>query len=485
MAQSSGPPAAAPTTPQSFLQCLGHFLTPQVWKHAHQAVPRRRAWRWQTQPLLFVLLCLTWCAGDSLPERFETARAFYLALHQRRRRPGRTFAGFEKALGKLPMPVLRAVAAAVRRRLAQVFAQRLWVDGFIPLGCDGSRLACPRSQELERRLGLGKTPTGTRKQRRKKKSAPAARRGSTATATKARAAGTPQLWVTAVLHLGLGVPWAWRLGTGRANEREHLRRLIETLPRGALLVADAGYVGYALLAALQAAGLHFLLRISARAPLYVPDKTALKKYREGLVYYWPQKAQQQDLPPLPVRLWRVRGEHGDVCLITNVLDADRLPRSTAGKFYRWRWRNEGLFRTYKRTLGKVKLMSRTVAQVHREAEGSLLATQVLLAQGALALPAPSGRKAALPSPRKVLLEVRAEIRNVTGMYLGPRQARSYAVRLAQAHWGKRQQRSRKVRRRWPGRKDHQPPGPPKILKMGTILKEKMAKTLADAKPCRC
>jgi hypothetical protein len=65
-------------------------------------------------------------------------------------------AGFETALAKLPLPVLRAVATAVRGRLAQAFAQRLGVDGFIPLGCDGSRLTCPRSQELERRLGLGK-----------------------------------------------------------------------------------------------------------------------------------------------------------------------------------------------------------------------------------------------------------------------------------------------------------------------------------------
>src|SRR5215471_18649276 len=122
MAGSTQGAPAATTAPQSFLQCLGYFLTPQVWKQAQRAVPHRRAWRWQTQPLLFVLLTMTWCLGDSLPERFETARAFYVALHQRRRRPGRTFAGFEKALGKLPVAVLRAVAAALRRRLAQVFA---------------------------------------------------------------------------------------------------------------------------------------------------------------------------------------------------------------------------------------------------------------------------------------------------------------------------------------------------------------------------
>jgi len=250
----------APATtdaPQTFLQCLGYFLTPQVCKQAQKATPRRRAWRWQTQPLLFVLLTMTWCAGDSLPERFETARAFYVALHQRRRRPGRTFAGFAKALGKLPVRVLRAVAAALRGRLAQVFARRFWVDGFIPLGCDGSRLACPRSRELERRLGLGQ-----RKKRRPrpKKVAPArppVPQGQDPAGTRAakpRAASAPQVWVTAVMHLGLGVLWSWRLGTGNADEREHLRHLVNTLPRGTLLVADAGYVGYELLNRLQAAG---------------------------------------------------------------------------------------------------------------------------------------------------------------------------------------------------------------------------------------
>lgn len=486
MARSTPSPCDPAAGPQSFLQCWGHFLTPQVCKQAQHAVPRRRAWRWQTQPLLFVLLCMTWCAGESLPERFETARAFYVALHQRRRRPGKTFAGFEKALAVLPMPVLRAVAKAVRGRLARVFAGRFTVDGFIPLGCDGSRLACPRSEELERRLQLGKK---TKRPKRPKKTAtapvPAEQPCAAAEGTKPRAAGTPQLWVTAVLHLGLGVLWSWRLGTGNASEREHLRLLINTLPRGALLVADAGYVGYHLLAALQTAGLSFLVRLSSRAPLYVPDKSTLKKTREGLVYYWPQKVQKEGLPPLPVRLWRLRGERGDIWLITNVLDEQRLPRQTAAKFYWWRWRNEGLFRTYKRTLGKVKLMSRTVVQVHREAEGSLLATQLLLAQGALTQPATARGQVVPASPRKILLEIRTEIRNVTGMYLGPRQAKTYAQRLEAAHWRERRQRSRKIRRRWPGRQDHKPPGPPQILKMGTILKDLMEKTLGGGQLCNC
>jgi hypothetical protein len=386
----------------------------------------------------------------------------------------------------MPLPVLRAVAAAVRRRLARIFAERFRADGWIPLGCDGSRLACPRSAELEQRLGAR-----AKKRRGRKKQAgptdpagPGPGRAEGPKKPKA-APDAPQVWVTAVVHLGLGVLWSWRLGKGTASARVHLRQLVATLPRGALLVADAGYVGYAVLAALQTAGLSFLIRLTSRAPVYAPDKPALKGYREGLVYYWPQEVQRQGLPPIPVRLLRIHGDRADVWLITNVLEGGRLPRKAAGKFYRWRWRHEGLFRTYKRTLGKVKLMSRTVAQVHREAEGSLLAAQLLLAQGALGLQTSAEVPTGLPSARKVLVEIRAEIRNVTGMYLGPRQRQSYLGRLAQARWRARRQRSPKVRRRWPGRKDHKPPGRPTILKMGTILKDKMAKTLAAAQRQNC
>jgi hypothetical protein len=450
MVRSATGKRPAQVEPESFLDCLRYFLTPQLWKQVLGAIHPGKASRWQPQPVLFVLLVMTWCAGDSLPERFETARAFYIASYQKRRRPGTTCEGFQKALARVPLAALRLVAAAVRRRLAQVFGERFWVDGFIPFGCDGSRVQCPRSQQLEERLPSSSTDDAP-----------------------------PQVWVTALVHLALGVLWSWRLGKGTANEREHLRQLLATLPRGALLVADAGYVGYELLQALLTARLSFLIRLTSRAPLYVSDKSTLKGYCEGLVYYWPQTAQKKALPPIPVRILRIRGKKVDVWLITNVLEEKRLPKKTASKFYRWRWRNEGLFRTYKCTLGKVKLLSRTVALVHRELEGSLLAVQLLLAQGAVALHQAS-EKVVLPSPRKILLEIRAEIRNATGMYLGPRQRQTYWRRLQQARGDARRHRHNKVRRPWPSREPHRPPAAPKILKMGTDLKDLMEKTLRSA-----
>ena len=253
--------------PQSFLDGLRHFLTPHVWKQAHAALAGYEAIRWAAQPLLLVLLVMTWCAGDSLAERFETARAFYVASYQRQRRPGKTPEGFHKALARLPAPALRRVAAAVRGRLGQVFAGRLLVGGFVPLGCDGTRLSCPRTPELEQRLRANPDSQGP-----------------------------PTILVSAFVHLSLGVLWSWRLGGPRASERDHLARLLGTLPRRALIVADAGYVGYALRRRLAAAGRHFLIRLSARAPLYPAEGTAFSRRRGGWPTTGPRRPRKRSRP---------------------------------------------------------------------------------------------------------------------------------------------------------------------------------------------
>ena len=136
------------------IAALAHWLTPQIWKQAHQAHrPKHTPPRWNLHPLVMVLALMTWTTGDSEAERFATARAFYVARHQREKRPGESFQGFQQALTKLPLPVLHALFAAVRQRLTQLY-QRYWSsNGFVVLACDGSRLQCPRSAELEKRLG--------------------------------------------------------------------------------------------------------------------------------------------------------------------------------------------------------------------------------------------------------------------------------------------------------------------------------------------
>jgi hypothetical protein len=429
---------------KSLIGSMRKFLTPEVFKQVRNASKRRKCPRWDLHPLLYVLLLTTYCCGDSLPEKFEAAKSFYVVCCPKRKRPGASFTGFEKAIAKLPMPILRALAAGIRGRIEAIFARQWMVGGFIPLGCDGTRQACPRTEELERHMG-----------------------------TSSKEGSPPMLWNTSIVHLILGFPFCWRLGKGgKASERSHLLFMLRLLPVAALIVADAGYVGYDVVAAMLEKT-SFLIRMSSMATFYTEAHEPLEEFREGIVYYWPKTQENEGKPPIRGRLMRIHSvlHKVDVWLFTNVEDPQRLPLETAATFYRWRWENEGFFRTYKRTLKKVTLMSRTVAQVHREAEASMIATQLLLCQGALAMPAPkNGGLAVMCSPRGVLLEIRREI-------LGRRGKEPFEERIARAQREQRERTSAKQKREWPRRKPHTPPHPPLLLKLSDKQKVKIQQYL--------
>jgi hypothetical protein len=418
--------------PQSLLACLHQFLTPRVWKQARAAGPHDRSQpRWDLQPLVMIALAMTWAAGDSQPEKFETARGFYVAAHEARKRPGKTIQGFQKALSRLPLRPLRALAAGVRDQIRRHYGPRLLIDGFEPMGCDGARIECPRAAELESRLRVA-----------------------------GNADSAPTVWVTTFVHLGLGLLWSWRTGPGDADERVHLQQLLATLSPWALIVADAAYMGYELARAIVQSRRSFLLRMSSKVHLYTAERAELTSWSEGPVYYWPDYIQKRGLPPIACRLIRVpargKAKH-DVWLLTDVLDPARLSVKTAAKFYRWRWRNEGVFRIYKRTINKLKLSSRTVRLVHREAEASLLALQLLLAHADLALRPQRGAGEPAISPRKVLIAIRREMKGEASRSEG-----SYRRRLEGCRAESREQASPKATREWPRRKPYKPPAPPKI-----------------------
>ena len=281
-----------------------------------------------------------------------------------------------------------------------------------------------------------------------------------------------------MVHLGTGLLWSWQLGPGTADERAHLRRLLGTLAPAALVVADAAFMGYELASAIVAGGRSFLLRVSSKTYLYTAEGAELSSWSEGPVYYWPVKVREAGRPPLACRLIRVaargRAKH-DVWLLTDVLDPRRLSAATAATFYRWRWKNEGMFRTYKRTLSKFKLWSRTVRLARREAEVSLLATQLLLAHADLALrPAGSQGRPAI-SPRKVLVAIRRELSGVAKGAGG-----DYRRRLEGCRAESRDQKSAKASREWPRRQPHKPPGPPVLQPLTEELKAMLREHLYAA-----
>src|SRR5262245_60668299 len=91
---------------RSLIEVLREFLTPALWRQAQQTRRRRRkkeSTRWLVQPLVLMLLLMTWSHGASQAERFECAKAYCRVCLRKRRNPGKTVQGFQKALARLPM----------------------------------------------------------------------------------------------------------------------------------------------------------------------------------------------------------------------------------------------------------------------------------------------------------------------------------------------------------------------------------------------
>jgi hypothetical protein len=178
------------------------------------------------------------------------------------------------------------------------------------------------------------------------------------------------MWVTLLSHLGTGLPWDWRLGPSDSSERANLREMVADLPEGALIAADAGFVGYETWRTIRESGRHLLVRVGANVRLL--RQLGYARERDGLVYLWPDQEAKRRNPPLVLRLVVVRGGRHTVYLVTSVLDDGTLTDRQAAEVYALRWGLELFYRHFKQTYERRKLRSHTADHAQLEATWSLL-----------------------------------------------------------------------------------------------------------------
>jgi hypothetical protein len=257
--------------------------------------------------------------------------------------------------------------------------------------------------------------------------------------------------------MGTGLPWAFRVGPGIESERCQLEAMLDLLPNGALLVTDAGFASYELCSALIRDGRHFLLRVGSNLQL-LTDLGWTWEILGQTVYLWPEKHQRQDALPLALRLIVLGQAPSRVYLITDVLDANRLTDEQASVLYSMRWGVEVFYRSYKRTMERHTMLSRTPSTCREELTWTMIGLWLM---GLLSLQPiiAAGRDPLAWSVAKSRDCLRSALRAALKGKLARLPLRSQLSCAVKDQYVR--MRPKKARD-WPHKKREQPPGPPKI-----------------------
>ncbi len=310
--------------------------------------------QWSLNVLCLMALFWALSGETTLGERFTMAAE--IATHWF---PGEfiatSYRGFLNALVRHNAVLLNIIAARLRTRMLELEGDSGKVAGFTPFVVDGSKVAAPWTKSNEETLGKkGRPPQGEKCKRQE---------------TDLR----PQLTLTLLWHMGLGLPWAWKHGGLAEGERTQFRELLDVLPKAALVVADAGFVGYQLWQTMLRGGRHFLIRVGANVELLKKLVPGCELERDGeMVWLWPEGKRKENEPPLRLRLIRVPKGKQTWYLVTSLLDPLQLTQEQAGRLYARRWGVECCFRALKQTFEQSKMRSYTPACAGCELDWSLL-----------------------------------------------------------------------------------------------------------------
>jgi hypothetical protein len=311
-------------------------------------------------------LLWAWSDEPTLGERFATSRNIITWLLGEQLELAGSYQAFVKLLRKWTGPLQERLQAAFRQRMAADFPNLWTLAGWIIFAVDGSRVDVPRTRANEQRYSphskLSRAAQKCRCRRRRARKRRAEQ--------NARKANVPRIWLTVLWHVGCGLPWGWSTGPSDSSERAHLQAMLSTLPPHALLVADAGFVGYEFWQTILSSGRHLLVRVGSNVRLL--QKLGYARERAGTVYLWPDAVAKKRLAPLVLRLIVLRTKGRKMHLVTNILNPKQLSDAQAAEIYRRRWGIELFYRHCKQTFERGKLRSLNPDNALVELEWSLL-----------------------------------------------------------------------------------------------------------------
>ena len=422
-------------------QCFRWLLAGIDWS----TISLRADCRWTAKTLTATALLWAWSDELTLGERFRTVRKIALRLPGTQPRLATSYQAFTKILRRWTDDLTLLVQVGLRVRMQSALPEQWRIASFLVFGVDGSRIELPRTRSHERAYST------IRKKRQGKN-----RKGHRLKTEDAKKANSPQLWLTTMWHAGTGLPWDWRIGPADSSERAHMRQMLGDLPAGALVAADAGFVGYEGLKEILNGGRQVLLRVGANVRLL--KKLGYARESGDTVYLWPDREARRGCPPLTLRLVIANDGKHPADLVTSVLASRQLTDRQVIQLYARRWGIELFYRHLKQTFRRRKLLSKSAPNARVEMVWSLVG---LWAMALYALVEANDR-GVLPSQlsfARLLLAFRRTLRD----FLHPTErGQRLCERLREAVIDS-YVRKNKSNRNYPSKKKEKPPGAPTIL----------------------
>ena len=323
--------------------------------------------KWVPEQLTVQALIWSWQDSKNVTEAFVKTQE--ICGHISVTKGSTNYTRFINALSRYRDVFGKRLRLRVQELAEEIGGRFFRTNKWVLIGFDGSRATAPRTVANETAFCAPNYGHGITAKYRKKKSKGLRRRRNE---QQKKEPQEPQVWITMMWHMGLRLPWTWRLGPSNSSERGHVQEILgqEEFPELTLFCGDAGFVGYPLWKSIIDTGSDFIIRVGANASL-LSEYATIERLKDGIVLCWPRDRMAAGDPPLKLRLVRVQVGKTKMWMLTNVLDRQKLTKKQIVRYYKMRWGIEIEYRGLKQTIDKHKLRCRNSQRLLAELDWSL------------------------------------------------------------------------------------------------------------------
>ena len=335
--------------------------------------------KWKAEEVAVQALIWSWLETKNVTDAFDECLEICEELGLKN--IAKTYASFMNAVTRYREMFTNTLRDQFQSLAARSGGRFFRSDDWVLMGFDGSRATAPRTRSNEKAFCAPNYGKGVRAKYGKKLSKGMRRKRNEQNKPRPQA---PQAWITLFWHMGLRLPWSWRLGPSNSSERAHAREILaeEKFPKNTLFCGDAGFIGYPIWSSILKSGGDFLIRVGGNVTL-LSHRADVKQLDNGVVLCWPKERMNSGDPPLRLRLVRVTVGKTKMWMLTSIVDRTKLSKKQIVRFYKMRWGIEVEFRGLKQTIEKQKLRCRNSDRLLSELDWAIrsMAIAELLATG--------------------------------------------------------------------------------------------------------